>query len=172
VYLLVQRWPDGPFFIIASLLFNRTFAAQGYTTGSFFDFFHHNPHTYFGHIHFIGDLVGSPYRRNLGEEVAQYYMGRNDVNLNANFWASDGIASIGVPGVIIASLLAAGAFLIFDSAAAPHNSRVVALCLCFAAINCGNWPLFTLLFSGGLIILIGVMLVAPSRLFRQAPAPV
>lgn len=145
-----------------SILFMRTFANGGYMTGLYASFFQTHPLTYLSSVHGIDKLIHYPYARTIALEMGWYEMGIPDLDLNAHFWATDGIAAFGPAGIILASLLCALVFWILDSASARHNTILVALTVAFVTVNLANASLFTTLISGGLALLIVLLLFMPA----------
>jgi hypothetical protein len=135
---------------IMFLVFGRTFTIQGLLTAQYYDFFQHNPVTHYATVNGISLFVPNPYSRAIGIEVGNAVSGDPMYDAIAHFWASDGIAAWGLPGVLLISILCAFVFWVLDSAAQRHDPRFGALVICYAAYNLANIPLFTSLFSGGL----------------------
>jgi hypothetical protein len=145
-----------------SLLFQRTFANGGYMTGAYANFFHSHPVTYLSSVHGIGAFVHYPYDTPLGLLLGNYELGIPDLDLNAHFWASDGIAAFGPIGIVIISVICATVFWILDSCAARHDIVFASLMVAFITSNLLNVSLFTTLVSGGLGFVILLMIVMPS----------
>ena len=144
-----------------SLLFARIFANGGYMTGAYANFFHSHPLTHLSSVHGIGSLIQYPYDRTLGLLLGNYEMGIPDLDLNAHFWASDGIAGFGPIGIVMVSAVCAVVFWVLDSCAAAHDVVLASLMVAFVAMNLLNVSLFTTLLSGGLGLVIVLMLIMP-----------
>jgi hypothetical protein len=140
----------GSVLVISTLVFMRTFGMTGLLSGLYFDFFQSHPLTYFSHVNIISKLVDYPYQHDIGHELGYYYFNKYELNANAHFWVTDGIAGGGLLGVLIVSILCAGVFWLLDSAARGHNIMFVTLLVSYSAINLGNTSLFITLNSGGL----------------------
>ena len=96
-------------FSIAALFVMRTQCIEGMEAVRYFSFFvnQDNPFTYYGHVKVINALTNIyPYSESVGETVA----GDGGVS-NATFWLMDGVAAMGIIGVIIISIL----FVVFKS---------------------------------------------------------
>jgi len=108
IFLLILFFiPDSAYIIRAakSIIMWRTIGNGGYLTIWYYDFFSKNPHTYYSHINIINAITENyPYDVTLGFVVGRAYWSPN-LNANANFWATDGIAALGMPGVIIITFI-------------------------------------------------------------------
>jgi hypothetical protein len=137
---------------IVALVFMRTFGMVGALTGIYYEFFSRNEFTYFSHINFVQLFVEYPYSMSIGEVVGDS-LGL-DMNANANFIATDGIAAAGKPGVVIVGFIVAMILNTIDRAVPPANHRL--LCIAFApiAISLANSSVFATLLTGGLIPLV------------------
>lgn len=145
-----------------SLLFMRTFANGGYMTGAYANFFHSHPLTYLSSVHGIDMLVHYPYARPLGLLLGYYEMGSPDLDMNAHFWASDGIAGFGPLGIVLISAVCALVFWALDSCAARHDILLASLMVAFVTSNLLNVSLFTTFLSGGLGLVLVLMLIMPN----------
>ena len=160
---------------IAALVFMRTYSMVGALTGIYYDFFSRNAFTYFSHINFVRQFIEYPYAASLGEVVGQS-LGL-DLNANANFFATDGIAAAGKAGVVVIGVIVAIILNTIDRFVPPANHRL--LCIAFVpnAISLANSSVFTTLLTGGLILLVVLahfwhdsLLRAPGkRVARQPP---
>jgi len=137
-------------FQITDLIILRTIATPGQVTSQYHAFFSNHPLTYMSHVHGLNVFINYPYANSLGLEIGSYFMGYSDLNQTAHFWATDGIAGLWLPGIIIISILAALVFWLIDSLAARRNLVFSSLTLVFSALNLSNDSLFTCLLSGGL----------------------
>ncbi len=89
-------------------------------------------------------------------------MGDDTFDENANFWVTDGIAAIGLPGIIFISILCALVFWALDCAAAKHDLRFSATCVALVCLSILNVSLFTTLLSGGLFAMMIILSILPS----------
>lgn len=153
LFLFEGKEPDVVTLLLMFLVMFRSFGLSGLLTGQYYYFFQHNPHTYFAHLKVVNWFVHYPYHYPLGTEIGYYYYG-SLVDTTAHFWATDGIAALGLPGIFLASAVCAFLFWIIDSAAARHDARLVALVTFYATYSLANLSLFTTFLSGGLGLLI------------------
>jgi hypothetical protein len=151
----------------------RTFSSNGLMTAWYYDFFQSNPHTFYSHVRGVNWFVHYPYERSPALEIGSVYMGGNDPDPTAHFWATDGIGALGLPGVLLISAFCALVFWVLDSAAQKHDPRLAALVTCYAAYNIANISIFTSLYSGGLTILILALYLMPAQEIapRKEPNP-
>ncbi len=150
-------------FMAVSLVFMRTFGIGGLMTAQYYDFFQRNPQTLYSHIKGVSSFVQYPYANAIGLEIGSFYTGNPMQDSTAHFWATDGLAAMGLPGVLLISVFCALVFWAIDCVADRHGSRLGALIICFAAFNIANISLFTSLLSGGLALLIVFMYLAPGK---------
>jgi hypothetical protein len=141
----------------------RTFSSNGLMTAWYYDFFQSNPRTFYSHVRGVNWLVHYPYERSPALEIGSVYMGGNDADPTAHFWATDGIGALGLPGVLLISAFCALVFWALDSAAQKHDPRLSALVTCYAAYNIANISIFTSLYSGGLAVLILALYLMPAQ---------
>ena len=145
-----------------SILFSRTFANGGYTTGLYSSFFQSHPLTYLSNVHGIGFFVHYPYSEPLGLVIGYGAVGSRTLDANAHFWAMDGLAAFGPPGIVIISILCALVFWVLDSAASRHDIVFCSLTVAFETIVLTNTSLFTTLISGGLALLVLLLMGMPA----------
>ena len=162
-YILTGENP-GPILFLALFVINmRTFGLPGLITGQYYDFFTRNPLTYYSHIKGMSWLLHYPYGNTVGLEVGRFYSGDPTLDATAHFWASDGLAGTGLPGVLFISCLCALVFWALDSLSQKHNPRLVGLLISFQAFNLANINLFTTLLSGGFALLMLIVYVMPGE---------
>ena len=137
--------------MLSALVFMRTFGLSGLSTAQYHDFFSEHPLTHYSHVTGISLFVDYPYAQALGREVGFFYSQNPDLNSNAHLWCMDGLAGLGLPGILLISLLCAAVFWLLDIAADGHDITFSATAVNFAALNLSNVSLFTSLLSGGLI---------------------
>lgn len=144
---------DNAIVYLASLLFLRTIGNGGLLNFWYYDFFANHPFTYFSHINFINFLGnGYPYGNDgLGKVVGTYYWA-SDMNANANFWATDGIASSGIYGVLIISIVLFVLLIIIDNITNLNENNFSILILLPFIASLTNTSLFSSLLTGGLFI--------------------
>jgi hypothetical protein len=139
----------------------RALAMPGLSTAEYQDFFSRNPHTWFTQYRPFIHTFGYPYSRELGLEIGKYYSKMEDTQANAHFWASDGIASAGVVGILMASVLCGLVFWVVDTIFAKYPTAFGAATLSFWALAISNVSLLTSISSNGLGILIVLIYFGP-----------
>jgi len=149
----------------------RTFSSNGLMTAWYYNFFQSNPHTFYSHVRGVNWFVHYPYERSPALEIGSVYMGGNDPDPTAHFWATDGIGALGLPGVLLISAFCALVFWALDSAAQKLDPRLAALVTCYAAYNIANISIFTSLCSGGLAILILALYLMPAEAVPREKVP-
>jgi hypothetical protein len=163
-YVLAGGAPGPIHSILLFLLLVRTLSVHGLLTAQYYDFFQHNPLTYYSHVSGVRWLVHYPYANPIGLEVGYSVSGDPMYDATANLWDYDGFAALGLPGVLLISVLCALVFWMLDSLTRKHDPRLVALVISFAAYNIANISLFTSLLSGGLaLIILWLYLLAPEK---------
>lgn len=161
---IASNYDPGPVLTIALfVVLMRTLSMGGLLTAQYFDFFQHNPLTYFSHIKGVNWIHAYPYQYPLGEEIGLAYAGTTNLDASAHFWATDGIGGLGLPGILLVSVLCALVFWILDSASQRHDPRLTALVTTYAAYNIANISIFTSLLSGGLILLMVLLYLMPPQ---------
>jgi hypothetical protein len=150
VGLLLLLPTSGLVFIASSLLVSRALGNGGLLTVYYYDFFTFHPQTDYSHVTGVS-AVTHPYpygSTGLGNVIGTFYWNA-DLNANASFWATDGLAAMGLPGVLVASV-AFAAFLIAMNAATRRHDRMIPLLalLPFMAFVM-NQSLFSTIWSGG-----------------------
>jgi hypothetical protein len=160
--LLVRPSTDSVLFLVSSLILMRTIGNGGQLTMAYYDFFSTHAHTSYTHVNAVRALTGfAPYgKEGVGEVVGHYYWGM-DVNANANFWATDGIAASGLSGVLLISAIAAVLFIVLNSVTRGYDRVFVILCFVPFLLFFLNTSLFSSVWSGGAVLLIGFFLIQP-----------
>ncbi|MFN8353474.1 MAG: hypothetical protein U0Y10_03435 [Spirosomataceae bacterium] len=147
--------------VVIGLLFMRTLGNAGLTTGLYHSFFLNHPTTHYSHINFIRFFIEYPYQEQLGQEIGYYYMGESDLNLNAIFWATDGLAALGVWGIPIVCFLVGWVFWIIDTCAQKHDLKFVVMAILPVGMNLLNMSLFTTLLTGGMALSMLLLYLMP-----------
>ncbi|WP_223606124.1 hypothetical protein [Chryseobacterium sp. OSA05B] len=114
-------------------------------------FFENHPHTYFSHVSIINKVVEYPYKEQLGIEVGTYFIDIDRFNANANFFITDGLSSVGYPGVIIMGIFGSFIFYLFDSFSTNSSKILGILLITVSCVALMNVSMFTTLISGGLL---------------------
>lgn len=142
------------FFMISAVILMRTFGIAGLLTFQYNEFFKKNELTYFSHVNIVNFFTQNyPYDRSLGFVVSSYFGADEDVNSNANFLATDGLASFGLFGVIIVSILLGLYFAFTKTQLKEGNQLIIGIMIVpfsFIVLNVG---LFTSILSGGFLFL-------------------
>ena len=146
--LLLDMADEGLAVQLVALIFMRTYGLAGALTGVYADFFASHPHTAFSHVSIVSTFVPYPYEQSLGQEVG-YWLVSSPLDANANFWATDGIASVGNLGVILVGFIV-GAFLVLANGIIDRTSRRLAFTalIPFIMMAC-NTSIFTSMLTGG-----------------------
>jgi len=137
-------------FVVSSVVLMRTIGNGGQLTLAYYEFFLTHPRTDYSHVNGIKLLVHRyPYGSlPVGQVVGQYFWSP-EMNANANFWATDGVAAMGMTGVLIVSVLCALFFMAMNSITDEHDPLFVLLCFLSFANILLNQSLFSAIWSGG-----------------------
>jgi len=141
-------------FLASAIVLMRTIGNGGQLTMAYYDFFNAHPHTDYSHVNGI-NLFTHPYpygSLGVGEVVGQFYWSPL-MNANANFWATDGIAAMGLVGVLIASVVCAALFMALNTVTRGYDTLFVALCFLSFMSGMLNASLFSAIWSGGAFFL-------------------
>jgi hypothetical protein len=159
-------------YMLMFVVFTRVFSINGLMTAQYYNFFQSNPLTYYSHVKGLNWFVNYPYANPLGIEVGSFYSGDPTLDSTAHFWAPDGLAALGLPGIIVISVFCACIFWALDSLAGRHDVRLAALLISYAAYNIANISIFTSLLSGGLGLLMVFLYFMPEESGGIAPSPI
>lgn len=152
---LAAMTPGTTAFFAAGIVLHRTIGNGGQLTMAYYDFFSFYARTGLSHVHGL-NLFTRPYpygSLEVGQVVGQFYWSP-DMNANANFWATDGIAGLGLSGVVVISVLAAGLFVVMNSVTRRHDLFFSVLCFLPFVTTLLNQSLFSSFWSGGAFFLI------------------
>lgn len=149
---------------LAAIVFVRTYGLVGALTGIYHEFFSAHPYTYLSHVNVVGLFVEYPYDQSIGQVVGAS-MG-SGMNANANFWATDGLASGGLIGVLVIGPILGAALRFVDGLVPCENAKMLCIASIPAAISITNASLFTTFLTGGVLL---VMVLC--RLIGSAPSP-
>jgi hypothetical protein len=144
---------EGLEFLLVSLIFMRTYGTAGTLTGVYADFFDNHPNTYFSHVGGVNAVLPYPYGQSLGEEVG-YYLTGGVLDANANFWATDGIASAGSVGVVLVGLIIGGFLVLANGILSDNNRRVAFVAFVPFIVAISNTSFFTSMLGGGGAVLL------------------
>lgn len=153
-------------FLFSSLFLMRTLSIGGLLNLKYYEFFTNHPNTYFSHVNIINGLTGIyPYgKKDLGQVIGSFYWS-DRMNANANFWATDGIASTGIFGILLISLIFCGYLIILNFLTRYLNKSFVVLLaipLTFSLLNISFFS--TLISGGGFFILISLLFLDKNKM--------
>ena len=150
VLLLLISRPDTIVYLVSSIFIMRTISIGGLLNLKYYEYFTTHPHTYLSHLNIVDGLTGLyPYgSKGLGQVVGSYYWG-DKMNANANFWATDGIASFGILGIIFISLIFCFYLIILNFLTKNFNKTFVILLAIPLTFSLLNVSFFSTLMSGG-----------------------
>ncbi len=161
-FVAAHQDPDFFLWAVLSVVIMRMLSLPALATAQYHGFLENHPHTYFSHVKGISWLIHYPYGNiSVGAAVGDYYYNDFRMDQTNHFWSSDGLASFGLPGVLLISVFCALVFWVLDSVAKQHDPRLAALLISYAAYNLANGPLFTTLLSGGLGLLMVILYLMP-----------
>jgi len=158
---------SGILFLIGGMFFLRTLSMGGLLLFQYFSFFQTHPNTYLSHIRVLRNVLGYPYKLEIGQEIGVFFYGDEKMNANANFWATDGIASFGLSGIIFISIIVALLFYFIDCISKKHSIIFATLFLVFSTLSLLNASLFTTLFSGGLMLIMLILHLMPQTIKHE-----
>lgn len=148
---LMNNLDDPLIYGVAAIFIMRTQCIEGMEMATYMKFFEidHHPFTYYNHINVVNAVThANPYPQSIGLAVT----GGNG-NANGVFWLMDGVAAMGVWGIIIIGVL----FILVKAALNSLEIKVSApLCVCILLNGIQgmvNASLFTALNSCGLIMI-------------------
>lgn len=149
ILLLILSKSSPLCFSIAAVLFYRTMCVSGHLFSMYVHFFDSNPHTYYTHIGIVNGITNAyPYNDVLGKVVAN-----GDMNANASFLLTDGIAAADLTGVLFISLI----FIFFkgtlNSIQLKYDKGTCIIILLPCIMSFLNVSLFTSIITGGALIL-------------------
>jgi hypothetical protein len=127
----------------------RTFSIPGIAIVQYYDFFSTHAWTLGSQITGLSWVVHYPYDYDIPQTLGYYYYGTL-VTANANFWAQDGLASFGLIGLGLTSIVAAAVLWILDSATRGMSVKFLIPALMGILLAFANVSLFTTLLTGGL----------------------
>ncbi|HEY4132651.1 MAG TPA: hypothetical protein VGM50_18705 [Gemmatimonadaceae bacterium] len=141
-------------FAAAALLLMRTIGNGGQLAVAYYDFFSTHTQTGFSHVSGLA-LFTRPYPYGdlgVGQVIGQFYWSPF-MNANASFWATDGLAAMGLPGVLIVTLVFAMVLVVMNSVSREYGLTFTALAFIPFIAMVMNQSLFSALLSGGAIIM-------------------
>jgi hypothetical protein len=157
---LVHHW-------LIYLINMRVFSSSALLITQYQSYFEMHPLTYGSHITGVNMFVSYPYADEIPRTIGLYYYG-TPMTANVSFWAQDGIAAFGMPGILVISVVCAFVFWLIDSASAHIDRRIVVLSLAFMVTHLVDTSLFTTLITGGALLLAVAFWLMPPVQFRVA----
>lgn len=145
---------EGPFFILKSIILVRTLAVGGWTINMYYEYFTTNEYTFYGHIRPVNAIFNNyPYGNiSLGQLIGLENSGSIEANFNAGFWASDGIAAIGIPGILFITVFISAILVLINSIKYQEFSKFNAVWLSGVWLGIMNLPISVVLLSTGLLL--------------------
>lgn len=140
---------------LGAVFFLRTIGISSMLAPAYIDVFTTNEYTFFSHIRVVNLFTGMyPFKNpDMGAAVWSIYSGSNDaMNANANFLLTDGVASCGIIGIIIITIIFYYVLVYLNRLSNKCNANF-ALCT-FTGISLAlmNVSLFTTLLTGGMLL--------------------
>jgi hypothetical protein len=147
---------DG-FWSLIYLFLYRSVAISSETVVPYLAFFKQHVHTFFAHAHGFDLFYPNPYPQGVGVAVGEY-LGVN-YNMSANFWLADGIAGLGMAGVLLVSL--ALSFMLYFSDIITQETSTSFAMTASSGVVVGllNSSLFSTLLSGGWIFVLCIFIL-------------
>ncbi len=157
---VVALWPESIGIVYVAAIHSRTFSVPALLIAQYAEFFRNNPTTLFSHASPGNLFVRYPFDDELPYVVGRYFYDF-PIGANAGLWAGDGIAALGLPGIIVVSAFAAAFFWLLDCAAVGVEGRIAVISLAYVAMTFTNISFFTTLGSGGLLLVFLALSIAP-----------
>ncbi len=150
IITIILEFYESPFSrIVQDLIGFRLFSDPGFMTSVYSDYFSQNPWTYWSHLKGISALVEYPYDLTINYLIGDY-LGNVQSSANAHAWATDGIAAMGLTGVLVIGLLMGIIFYILDCSAAGFDPKFSGLSIAMHGIALSNLSLMSSLLGGGI----------------------
>jgi hypothetical protein len=144
---------------LKSLTGTRVFGLFGWTLANYYNFFTENGYTLMTHVS-IFKYMGMNYSINgessLGKIIGSVISSDGVANFNANFFATDGVAGIGLWGIVPISLVVSVILRLANSFLSSFPIEFTSLWLIGFWICLVNSALSTSIFSGGLFIVLAL----------------
>ncbi len=137
------------FNIFSSIILSRTIGNGGKLMYWYYDFFSNHQYTYYNHVNMVNLIFNNyPYGNlDVGQVIGQNYWG--DDNSNANFWATDGIAGLGIYGVYIITIVLFAYFILINNITKNANQIFVLMCFLPFILYLTNGSFFSSMLTGG-----------------------
>lgn len=148
----------------------RTILTPGIFITHYTDFFFDRGYTYFSHLRGLNFFVTVPIQYvndvrwpSIGLIVGEDFIGFPKLNANANFVASDGIASLGLFGIIVAFVILAVIMRVFDKVGQGVPKPLLLSLLLPIALSLANGSALSVLTSTGGFFWIALLAYAFKR---------
>lgn len=167
ILIILLAIPNTGFWVFfKSIVLVRVLAVGGWTISTYYEYFTANDFTYFTHIGPIQSLLGSyPYGEySLGQVIGIEYSGSATANFNASFWASDGIAALGLIGIPVITIVVCILFYIINRSSRVLHYQFITIWLSGFWFASTNLPLSVALLSGGGIVVLFLLWTLSKRL--------
>lgn len=150
-----------------AILVARTLSVSGWTIAIYHEYFTTHGFTWFGHIGLVQALFDNyPFGIYApGQLIGIDYSGSAEANFNAGFWASDGIAAIGVLGIVFITIPMAIFLLGIERLTRGFDSMLLCLWSTGFWVTLMNAPFTTAMLSGGGFLI--VLALLSSRVGRE-----
>ena len=160
---------DGVWIWAKSILLIRILGAGGWGMATYYDYFTAHQLTYYTHIGPINAIFGGyPYGKYaLGQIIGLEYSGSTEANFNANFWASDAFAALGMAGIPVATAALAAVFYLINVLTRHCSARLVVMWLTGFWLALLNVPLSVAVLSGGGLVSVFLIQLVASRRARS-----
>ncbi|MGA7352311.1 MAG: hypothetical protein WA891_00440 [Acidobacteriaceae bacterium] len=146
------RNPFSPLTIAVNSLYDmRTIGMAGQNAAGFDYFAYNYGFTYWSHIKVVNKFVHYNFKQDVGNEVGLMELGIS-TQANTGFLATDGVAALGLAGVILISFVVGGYFWLVDCAASGHDSAFAVAAFSVPAFVLVNGGFFTSLLSAGTLL--------------------
>jgi hypothetical protein len=149
----------------------RSVVTPGVLTAQYHDFFQNHPAVWLADTKPFKWFMHSPLDQEVMFAVTQRYSGSNVASSNAHFWAQEGIANFGLPGILLVSVLVGLALRGVDRICVDRDPCFAAIAFMFAGLNLSNAPLATTVLSGGLGLTALLVAMVPADRHRISAAP-
>lgn len=169
--LIFTSGTESPIFIVTSILIWRVVGTGGQLNFIYYDFFTSHPNIYYSHIGPVNAITKSyPYGDlAISRVIGQYYW-TEDMNANANFWATDGIASFGLAGVLIVSVVFFFLLVLLNTITRNYNKMFLVLLFIPFLGTLLNTSLFQSMWSGGgffIMLLLFFLKANDNKIYNQ-----
>lgn len=147
--------------MLRAIVLMRLLSIGGWNFVMYFDYFSQHGFTYWTHVGLISAIFGRNYgaEPELGRLIGDYFIDSSNVNSNANFWVTDGVAASGFFGVIIVSFMFGLILYLFKKFSCGLDQRVVIVFLTGFWMFILNASLFTTMLSGGGLFVLTMLVI-------------